>query len=301
MRVSFSLPLKPLSGKQIFACRLARSLEKLGVEIVTKRPDINIVIVKGTKNGCKNILRLDGIWMNSDVDCKHKNKKLQNHLLECDGVIYQNEFCKKSSDKMICKTPKPHAIIGNGINPDIFKNRKKFEHKRPYIMALCKWRPHKRLKVIVKGFLQSGLQKEFDLRILGEPDYRVKDPSVIYMGDIPNASLLDVLVSSEYTVHLAYVDWCPNSVIESVMAGKNVLHTDSGGTKIIVKDNSICIPETKPWDFRIVKLYKPPSLDMDKLASGYRDMMDLPTAGERMDLHIDTVANQYLEFFRRIL
>ena len=137
MRVSFSVPLKKSTGKQIFACRLADALRKKGVKIVEKNPHINLVIVKGVKKGCRNILRLDGVWMNSKIDCKTKNEKLKNHLLECDGVIYQNEFCKEASDRIICKTPKPYAIIGNGVDPDVFDDRKGFKHDKPYFTQNC--------------------------------------------------------------------------------------------------------------------------------------------------------------------
>ena len=301
MRVSFSLPLKRTSGKQIFACRLADALKRKGVKISDKSPHINLVFVKGFREGCKNILRLDGIWMNSKIDWKNKNEKIKNHLLECDGVVYQNGFCKEASDRIVCKTPLPHAIIGNGLDPSIFENRIVPSYGRPYILALCKWRPHKRLKDIVSGFLKSGLDSDYDLRIVGPPDYVIKHKSVIYEGSKPNSVVVDMLVSCAFSVHLAFVDWCPNSVIESIMAKKNVLHTDSGGTRLIVRDNGICIPETKPWKFDIVKLYNPPPLDMDVLAIAYRDMLKLPEVGERHDLNINSIAGEYLKFFREVL
>jgi len=301
MRVSFSLPLKKTSGKQIFACRLAEALKKKGVKISDKKPHINLVFVKGFRDGCKNILRLDGIWMNSKIDWKNKNEKIKNHLLECDGVVYQNEFCKESSDKVVCKTHRPYELIGNGMDPHSFDNRKEFKCNRPYILALCKWRPHKRLKEIVEGFLASGLDKDYDLRVIGKPDYFKNHKSVIYEGEKPNSVVIDMLVSCEFTVHLAYVDWCPNSVIESIIAKKNVLHTDSGGTRLIVKSNGVCIPETKPWQFDIIKLYNPPPLDPDSLAAAYNDMLELDEVGQRDDLNIDNIADKYLQFFRKIL
>lgn len=301
MRISFSVDLIPTSGKQVFACRLAEAFRRKGVKVVEKNANINLVIVKGTKEGCKNVLRLDGVWMNKRVDCKNKNIKLRNHVQNCAGVIYQNEFCKEASDRLLGKCRRPYACISNGIDPDIFEHRKPFQHSRPFFMAMCKWRPHKRLPTIVKAFLASGLDTDYDLLIFGDPDKKIKHKRVVYLGTKKNSFLLDALVSSVGTVHLAYVDWCPNSVIESVAAKKHVLHTDSGGTKLVVKGDGIRIKEQKPWDFSIIDLYKPPPLDIDQIAQGYRDLLNLPPIKTREDLHIDTVADQYIAFFRGLL
>ena len=48
------------------------------------------------------------------------------------------------------------------------------------------------------------------------------------------------------TVHLAWIDWCPNSVVESIMAGKQVIHTNSGGTQEIVNGRGYQVKD-KIW------------------------------------------------------
>lgn len=303
MRISFSLPLVPESGKQVFACRLSKALQKKGVTVTDKKPDINLIIVKGARDGCKNVLRLDGVWMNkTDDNLKNKNKKIRNLINSCEGVIYQNEFCKEASDKLIRASNKKYAIIGNGISEDELFCADKYKHPRMFFLAMCKWRPHKRLKDTVNGFINSKVCGKYDLIVLGTPDYKVKHPNVIYLGDIPNSKLLSILMSDwcSGTVHLAYIDWCPNSVVESIVAKKNVLHTSSGGTKLIVKDNGIRIKD-KEWDFSITNLYKPPPLDAQEVSESYNKMVELPAIGNRVDLHIDTIADKYIEFFKRVL
>ena len=301
MKVSFSVALKPDSGKQVFACRLADAMRKKGVKIVEKKPDVNIVIVKGTKKGCKNILRLDGVWMNSRVQWKEKNKKIRSHLMNCEGVIYQNEFCKEASDKLLGKTPQPWACIGNGIDPIVFSNINKLVHPKPYFMAMCKWRPHKRIHDIVKGFLASGLEHNYDLMVFGDVEKPIKHPSIIYRGKQKNTRLLKALSSCVGTVHLAFVDWCPNSVVESIAAKKPVLHTDSGGTKLIVKNNGIMIKERKPWNFSIIDLYDPPALDIDEIGEGYKKLTELEPIPNRPDLHINTIADEYITFIKKVM
>ena len=302
MKVSFSCPLTRTSGKQIFVCRLCDSLMKKGIKITDKKPNINVVIVKGSRPGCKNILRLDGIWMNSDdKDLKSKNKKIRNLIKSCDGVIYQNSFCKESSDKIIGVSSNKYAIIGNGIDPSEVNIDSNFSNSKPFFMAMCKWRPHKRYSEIAKGFLASGLDKDFDLIVFGDPENAINHPSIKHFGSVSNKILLQALSKCSGTAHLAYVDWCPNSVVESIIAKKPVLHTTSGGTKLIVKQDGVCVKEIEEWQFNVTKLYNPPPLNIDEIGQGFKKLLDVPVIGDRKDLHIDTIADQYIEFFRKIL
>ena len=300
MKISFSLDLKPNSGKQIFACRLAKALKKQGIKVVDKKPDINIVIVKGVKPNCKNILRLDGIWMNNRDDrLRDKNKKIYNIINTCDGIIYQNQFCKDASDRLIGKCKNKYAIICNGANPEEFKVSC-YQHDKPYFMALCKWRPHKRLKSIICGFLNSDLHTTMDLIVVGKPDYTIKHNSIKYFGNIEHSHLIKILCGSVATIHLAYIDWCPNSVVESILANRPVIHTSSGGTKLIVQNDGICINENKEWEYNIIDLYNPPNLDINEISQAYKSVLDVKVH-ERTDLHIDNIAMKYVSFFKEVL
>jgi len=297
LRISFSIDLKPESGKQNFAIRLANELHKHGVKITNKKPDINLVFLKGTKKKCKNIFRLDGVWMNSRVSCAKKNHILSKRMNQCDGVIYQNEFCKQASDAFLGKFQGPQRNIPNGADPGTFNNP--YQHPRPYVLALCKWRPHKRLKEIIKGFRQSGIGKTHDLFICGSPDYKKKHSHVVYCGKKPIRKIEQLIAGCDFTVHLAYCDWCPNSVVESLVAGKPVLHTDSGGTKYLVQDDGVCLKD-RDWSFKIIDLYKPPHLNAFDLAESFNKMLSAKEV-YRPDLFISSIAKRYLDFFEAIL
>lgn len=296
MKVSFSIPLKPISGKQKFAILLANEMKQLEVKITNKNPDINLVFVKGVRKKCKNIFRLDGIWMNTRINFKKKNKGLHTQMRQCDGVIYQSQFCKKAGDKFLGKVENYKVILNGsrfpgGVNPYI--------HSRPYILTFSRWRPHKRLKETVDGFLESGLSKDFDLLVVGKkPDYIVKNDTVKYMG-YQSKDLWSIILGSVYTVHLAYIDWCPNSVVEALVAGKNVLHTSSGGTSEIVRKNGIQVQDRK-WNFKALDLYNPPSLDRAELIKAYQKMLLLsPAQWDYLDIR--QTAQEYICFCESVL
>ncbi len=296
MRISFSIPLKPISGKHKFAMRLAVAFKAKGIRVTSKKPHINLVFLKGVRKGSKNIFRLDGVWMNSEMGYRKKNKKLRRLIEECDGLIYQNDFCKQASDAFLGKF-QHHAVISNGAPLD--KGGNIYKHTRPYLLTFCRWRPHKRLKDTVKGFLRSGLSDRYDLLVLGEdPDYVKSHPAVIYKGKVL-AELPSYIRGCEFVIHLAYIDWCPNSVVEALVCGKNVLHASTGGTKYVVRKNGIRIQD-KPWDFSPNKLYKPPPLNKEELSKAYRSMLALPSP--QVDyLDIGVVADQYINYFKQLL
>lgn len=297
MRISFSIPLKPVSGKQKFAIRLADAMTKKGIRITNKKPHINLVFIKGVRSHCKNIFRLDGVWMNNQMNYKKKNKKLLREIRACDGLIYQNEFCKQASDHFLGKFPE-HTIISNGA-PINLGGKDIYRHPKPYLLTFCRWRPHKRLRQTVKGFLDSGLTKKYDLLVLGEnPDYFKKHPSVIYKGKI-SKYLPAIIRGCEYVVHLAYIDWCPNSVVEALVCGKNVLHANAGGTKHLVQSNGVRIADLD-WDFSPIELYKPPPLKKGELKRGFHQMLEL-SKPQVEHLNIDTVADQYIGYCRKVL
>ncbi len=295
MRVSFSVDLKPKSGKQNFAIQLARAMKRKGVKVTHKNPHVNLVFVKGIREGCKNILRLDGAWINSKMNSTGKNKKIARTMKKCDAVIYQSRYSKRVCESFIGKK-KHRRIIFNGCDPASF--RKSYEHNKPYVLACSRWRPHKRLKEIVEGFLDSGLHSSHDLFVCGaDPDYKKDHPSVRYLGKQPIDMVYLLTAGCHFVAHLASLDCCPNSVVEAIVAGKNVLHADSGGTHEIAKNSGYCIKD-KSFDFKLFDLYKPYQLDHDDVIKGYRVLSEMPTHN-RSDLHIDDIADQYITYIRK--
>ena len=295
MRVSFSIPLKPRSGKHKFAISLAKEMKRQGVRVTDKRPDVNLVFLKGARKGCKNIFRLDGVWMNTRGNL-NKNKSLRKNMRLCDGVVYQNEFCRKAGEKFLGES-KSYSVILNGSKvPD---DVEPFKQVRPYLLSFARWRPHKRLKATIKGFLDSGLQSKYDLIILGkDPDYIVNHSAIKYLG-FKSKDLWSIILGCEFVIHLAYIDWCPNSVVESIVAGKNVLHSSTGGTKDVVQENGIVVVD-KPWNFKPVDLYSPPDLDKIELSKAYNDMLELGYPQSDY-LSIENSAKKYIEYCHKVL
>lgn len=307
MKISYDLEDKDTSGKHKFISRLRAALPKFGYfESKPLEADIHLYTTKPNKYAKYNILRLDGVWINSQQDCKPLNSKIINSVSKANGIVYQNEFCKEAAERVL-KINHPNSVcILNGADPEEFTKAANgpgmIESHRPYFMAMCKWRPHKRLSDIVAGFLAANLYG-VDLLVFGEDDGKIISDNIKYLGWYPKDYLNKHLVSPQCigTVHLAWLDWCPNSVVESLVAGKQVIHTSSGGTPLVVKGRGYSVKDAE-WNFKPLALYDPPPLDISSLAKAYQDSYNNPIKDFNIsDLDIINVARQYSEFFNKIM
>ena len=75
--------------------------------------------------------------------------------------------------------------------------------------------------------------------------------------------LLGVFKASKYFIHLAYLDHCPNVVVDARSCGAKIICSSSGGTKEIAGPEAIVI-EDHNWDFSFIESQNLPKLDFDK-------------------------------------
>ena len=91
-------------------------------------------------------------------------------------------------------------------------------------------------------------------------------------------------------LHLAWLDHCPNVVVDARACGCKIVCSSSGGTKEIAGPNSIVIKE-KDWNFQPIDLYNPPSMD-------FKNFYENKSISE---MNIDLVAKKYMDVCKGIL
>ena len=187
------------------------------------------------------------------------------------------------------------TVIGNGIKitkPEISNQLKDIRKKHDKIfVCAASWHRQKRLKENILLF--QKLAKDNDiLFVLGEnPDYRVNDKRVLYVGNIHPQSCLQIYSIADWMIHLAWLDHCPNVTVEAMSQLCPIIYSSSGGTGEIVKENGIAILESIDYKFELCDYDNPPPLDIpDSL-----DLLDINV--DSSHLKIEAIAQKYLEVF----
>ena len=215
------------------------------------------------------VLRLDGIWFNSDQDYDRQNAPIKFAYENAAAVIFQSNFNKNLTESWFGKH-KNSVVIHNAADLSLisganshFWDRKLGKDTEVWSCA-SNWRPHKRLKDNIRYFLDFA-PKEAVFAIAGglhmdEAKEILKiDDRIFLMGDLDYMSLLSLYKKSSTFIHLAYLDHCPNVVVDAQAAGCNIVCSSTGGTSEVVKSGKII--KEQGWDFSPIPLYYPPEIN----------------------------------------
>ena len=281
------------SGPNSFGKKLKRYLELSGNEICRSGYDSVLCFIE-THNVFENkklFQRLDGIYFNSQFDYDEQNKNILKTYNRADGVIFQSAFNKELTERYF-GVHKNSTIIHNGADTELIKKTQPIQNKildkyEKVWSCAATWRPHKRLKDNINYFLEhQGLND--CLAIAGRPDYRTSEPNVYYVGELENDKLMSLYKRSEYFLHLAWLDHCPNVVVDARASGCKIICSSAGGTREIAGLDAIVIEEDM-WDYMPTKLYNPPSMDFTRKLKNSFDV----------DYNMITVTKKYTDFMKR--
>lgn len=288
------------SGKHKFLNRLSIELKKSGCKFVDNDADILLHIGRNItgKRAKKIIMRVDGLILNKSQPYEKNNRKILKYINKSDAVIYQGSFCKDAYEKFL-GVKKKNICIHNGADPSEFLER----DVTNYFFTYCRWRPHKRHANICRGFIkavENGLDSI--LYVGGEVDKKeqIDHPKINYLGWIPPDVIKACLGHAISTIHLSWLDWCPNSMVESITSGCPVIYSDSGGSKEIGKFGGIPIRDTQ-WDFTPTFLYDPPWINEKMIADALIEIKSKKIDINREALSIKNIAQEYLNFFNEVL
>ena len=137
------------------------------------------------------------------------------------------------------------------------------------------------------------------LIVLGNnPDHVVDHPDVYYAGSVPHSLCLEIFSAADWMIHLAWLDWCPNSVVEGLASGLPVLCSHNGGTKELVKNDGVVVRLEKDYKIgEMLDLYAPPNIDINLVVEGVRELVEMPKIPTREDLKIRKAALSYSKLF----
>lgn len=300
MRLHFSnVNFSSNTGPNSFGTRLADALTTRGHQVVSKNEEYDVFLcfiepASEPRKTAKFIHRLDGIWFKPEQYETH-NVRIRWAYNNAHHVVWQSEFDKKMTEKWWGS--KSGSVIHNGIKLERVKispqlDNLKNQSKRIFSCS-ANWHRQKRLKENIQLF-QNIATSDDKLIVLGSnPDHIVNDPRIIYAGSQPHQVCLQVYAISDWFIHLAWLDHCPNVVVEALSQNCPVICTDSGGTSEIVRDNGIIIKERHPYSFQLCDYDVPPDIDVSDIT--------LTTQSKIKNdyLDIERICDQYETIFKK--
>lgn len=283
------------SGPNHFGTKLKKYLEKLNVKVNKSSPDLQLSFIESMRRYPRIPLvqRLDGIYFNKAFDYNLQNKNILDTYRTANGVIFQSEFNRRLTFQYFGVHPNS-TVIRNGADVELISSIPAMsseilkKHDKVWCCA-SSWRPHKRLQDNINYFLDKSSENDC-LFIAGETAEIIKHDRIFYMGTLPLRELISLYKASDYFIHLAWLDHCPNVVVDARASGCRVICSSTGGTSEVAGADAIIIQEPG-WDLSPVDLYKPPAMNYS--------MKNLKNIDSKYDMRF--VAKQYKQFLKKLI
>jgi glycosyltransferase involved in cell wall biosynthesis len=290
---------KLTGGPSVFKYRLINSFKNKikTTHNINEDFDCELAFIDVSKKHNKPILlRIDGCYTHEHN--KNRNKNIIESIKKSKAIIYQSNFSKEMYEKYL-KINKENSVILNGIDYNYTNSVSEDYSVEPgSFVAVANWRDGKRPMSTIKGFLEASTGTK--LYVIGNIENKIKDKNIVYLGNIKEDRVISVLKRTDYMIHLCHLDSCPNSVVEAIACNNNVLCTNLGGTKEIVKDNGYVL-DVDSWDFTAMKKDYYDNLCPKIVAEGIYNLLKIKKDFTRDDLDIDKVSDKYISYIKSTL
>ena len=250
------------------------------------------------------ITRLDGVGFdNYSLDVQQREfvkERISKTVSASEGLIFQSEFAKTAYESAYDIGPRENVIIANGLTP---KNHvaieKRVKSEKPVLIVGGRTSPRKRIENTIRCFIDSPYNNDALLKVIGDVT-PIRHSSVHFLGRLSPQNLFSELLAAQGLIHLDWYDWCPNLVIEDLVAKTPVLSGNVGGTPELVKDSGVCVDLDDPVpEFNTTHLTPVPDIQQEAFNTGLGKFMDyihVDMMAEREDLFINNVARKYEDF-----
>ena len=306
--------MHPNGGPGIFGLRLHAELTKMGHAFEDSGSvDLAVNIIEGKLRQNVNLLRLDGLYLNTAEDSASKNRPifeaLLNHAIDpVSGVVYQSEFARRVYEaRLISHLTDPYywEVIHNGVPREFIPEP--MERREDLFITSASWRRHKRLEETIAAFADPRLKNK-KLIVLGGQGYNLEPiyfdglpENVHLLPKMPHTQIGQYYAQAKGMIFLSWLDACPNTVVEALACGTPVLCSHNGGTRELICGNGMIVQlEEDHQPHEDVDLYNPEPVDINKVVEGILALEQCESDFKRDDLVMDYVANRYLQMHRSI-
>ena len=319
MKIFIEYSLSDDSGKGKFIQRLTKQWDKTGIKYSDKPAgcDCRLTLTRyRTKSKLPTVIRIDGAHNEiQSLKGKDKNRlrnsmKWKNELTaksinKSKAVIWQSDFCRRMGHAVFKVKPKREYVIFNGDDPTDYLPWT--PGKNVIMSAHWKNRPHKRLKEMLE-VAENFTKKHPDVifHVLGGVEIKYEqNHNIQFHGRLTQEQMKKVFATATCMLNICYADWCPNAVVEALVAGMPVICTANQGVSEIVKDSGIIVDIDDPIPSKHFKrAMNKPIRDIQPVYKALEILFNPDTTVKFVKpehLYIEKVAKQYAEVFREIL
>ena len=256
---------------------------------------------------------------------QYRNKHIRESIYQSNYLVFQSKFCRdlyfSHKDFFGLKrfNNKKYAIINNGIDLRHF-SPEKLSSSCISIIVSGRYRPVKRWKSALEIFktIKSSHSNsrifflgEIDLISLNKMKIYAKDnnlTNIYFSGKLDPSDLPKYLSKGNIFLHPAFVDFCPNSVVEALAIGLPVVYSSNGGTSELVNNAGISIREDFNFDFKPYNTETLiPNLDSLKYAKAiikvYNELNFYSNLAKEQSkfLDINNISEKYYEVYKQII
>lgn len=318
MRVYIQYKNNDNTGKGKFLQRLMPALKDIGVkpQSKSKHADLALGILRWrdkVPKGMPKMLRVDGCYLWETRRTLWRNRLQRASIKRSDGVIWQSEFSQRTVSRVLGIRPKREWVIFNGAPqlPELDTS----SPGPPYrVVCSARWegRPHKRLHdcvAVAAAATRANMPIEWWFCGYGaEPTSRHCPKPLHFAGRLNSSALECVLRGCHVMLNLSYADWCPNAVVEALMAGcRVVINNESGAAELVRttrKGTVVCVDQDLPR--KKLKSSVPPPILVPHAAVASAVLEQCMRAsseirGAPRELCIHTIAAQYKAAFEEML
>ena len=310
-------------GPAIFRNRLISALNKIDdikvVINVKEKFDIGLEFIRKVhKYKQPYILRASSCYYFN----KYKpwnNKPIAKAIKNSNYIIFQSEFAYKLCNRVLRLESRNlikngYKIIYNGIDLDYINEIEPAKDIEPGSFVSCaRWDSNKRIKSMLRGFIKADLKRHLYViggfgiedrkKSINNLEKKYGSKYVHILGEKSNRKTISIMKACDYQIHLAFIDICPNIVLEGLACGLNVLCTNLGGTPELVKNNGVILNVDKFWKTRYLKKLIE---DLDNLkpkivANGIHKLLKIKNKIDVSKYNINLIAKEYVKNIKKIL
>lgn len=313
MKIHFdNVNLKSYSGPNSFASRLASELQQQGHDVLrsASNADVSLVFIErsGFPLAKRYVHRLDGFWFKPSDFNNGNNNNIRNTYINANKVVFQSEFDKTMVEKHFCKHQNT-TVIRNGVHNSYATpfnvNDTLVEFRRKYskiFVSSANWHSQKRLSENIKLFqhIRKNIESNSALLVLGANatiSQQIDITNVFFTDSISHENCFQIYDMADWMLHLAWLDHCPNVVVEALSRNLPVICTEDGGTKELVQNYGLILKEQAKYEYQLTDYDFPPSLDVTQVT----DLPPKNILGPVPNVDIFNTAKHYLEAFESIL